>query len=148
MSLGLFRPKYYSLPLSARFSFPPWASFPFPSSFLGRWPNPFAPPSEKSPFCVPPLHSNNFSVSKWFQMKKLSITKLYNLSRSTTFVLVILLYDFVSIIWIWISNYDNFKQHFQILNDFNWKSHQQQSCITHQYLQLLFWSFCYMTLFQ
>jgi hypothetical protein len=72
-----------------------------------------------------------FSNTKWFQLKKSSTTKLYKSSISTTFVLVISLYDSISIILIRISNYDNFKQHFLILNDFNWKSHQQQSCINH-----------------
>ena len=35
----------------------------------------------------------------------------------------------------------NFKQDFKTANDFGYKSHQQQSCRTHQDLQLLFWSF-------
>ena len=37
---------------------------------------------------------------------------------------------------------------FRVLDDFKSKSHQQQSCITHQDLQLLFWSLFYMILFE
>ena len=132
---GLFQPKCYSFPPSAHnLSLPPRTGFSFPSSLFRLPAQPFCSSLAEKSICLPPLNSNNFSGNKWFQMKTLSITKLYNSPRSTTFILVILLYDFVSIIWIWISNYDNFRQHFQIVNDLNWKSHQQQSCITHQFL--------------
>ncbi len=114
MSLDHFRPKYYSLPPSARS-----LSLPPPSS--GRQPSPFVPPSPRSLYCLPPFNSNNFSDSKWFQIRKLSTIKLYNLSRSTTSVLVIFLYDFVWTVWIWISNYDNFKQYLQVLKWFQLK---------------------------
>ena len=86
-----------------------------------------------------------FLNTKWFQMKKSSTTKLYNSSKSITFILVIFLYNIFWTVWIWIWKYNNFKQHFQILNDINWKSHQQQSWITHQDLKLLFWSFLHTT---
>jgi len=49
---------------------------------------------------------------------------------------------------IWILKYKNFKYNFGIVNDFKWKGHHQQSCITHRGLQLLFWSFLYQTLFE
>ncbi len=94
------------------------------------------------------ISQDSLSVSKWFQMEKLSTIKLYNLSRFTTFILVIFLYNFFWTIWIWISKYNNFKQHFKILNDFKWKNCQQQSCITYQDLQLLFWSFLHITFFE
>ena len=39
------------------------------------------------------MSQNNFTCSKWFQIEKMSTIKLYNLSRFTTFSLVIFLYN-------------------------------------------------------
>ena len=46
---------------------------------------------------------------------------------------------------IWISENNNFKQDFETLNDFSWKTHEYQSCSTHQDVQLMFWSFLHLT---
>ena len=45
----------------------------------------------------------------------------------------------------WNSNNFNFKQYFERVNDFTWKTHEYQSCRTHQYVQLLFWSYFHLT---
>ena len=130
LSLGLFRPKCYSLPPWAHslgrlllLHLPLWAAGP---TFLF--------PSLRSPICLPPLNTNNFLASKWFQMKN------YQQQSCITYQdLQFLFWSFFYVtlcwtVWIWISNYDNFKQHLQVLNDFNWKIHQHESCMTHQYL--------------
>ena len=43
---------------------------------------------------------------------------------------------------------DKFEQKFETLNDFRCKSDEYKSCSTHQDLQLLFWSSCYLTKFE
>ena len=42
---------------------------------------------------------------------------------------------------------DKFEPKFETQNDFNIKSDKYQSCSTHEYLQLLFWSFLHLTIF-
>ena len=49
---------------------------------------------------------------------------------------------------IWNSNNFNLKQYFERVNDFSWKTHEYQSCRTHQYVQLLFWSYFHLTKFE
>jgi hypothetical protein len=81
------------------------------------------------------LHTN-FSMIRWFQIKKLSITKFHYISRSTTFILVVFPSDVVCKIQILKS-----KHNFAWQDDFKPKHCQLQSFITLQYLQLLCWWF-------
>ena len=101
---------------------------------------------------------NNFTIT--FSYEEITKIKVVHLDELYNFHV----HDFLrwnhlvfqNIVWIchflkfkiWISKNGNLKQHFQRVNDFSWKSQQQQqSCRTHQDLQLLFWKTSHVTLF-
>jgi len=71
--------------------------------------------------------------------EKLSTTKFYNFSRSTTLVLIVYPSE---VVWrIWISNVRKSGCSFPWIDDFKWKSCELKRCITFRHLQALFWSF-------
>jgi hypothetical protein len=90
----------------------------------------------KFEFQIWKLHTN-FSMIRWFQIKKLSITKFHYISRPTTFILVVFPSEVVSKIQIL-----KFKHSFAWQDDFKPKHCQLQSFTTLQYLQLSCWWFC------
>jgi hypothetical protein len=73
---------------------------------------------------------------RWFQIKKLSITKFHYISRSTTFILVVFPSEIV-----WKILILKFKHSFAWQDDFKPKHCQLQSFITLKYLQLSCWWF-------
>jgi hypothetical protein len=102
-----------------------------------------------------------FENPKLFQMKKWLIPKLYNSWRSTTFILVIFLFDkfLVHIVHkTYIGNlrcctcfvvmFHKFKPEFEPINYFSSESGEYQSCSNHQDLQLLYGSFFHLTKFE
>jgi hypothetical protein len=93
-------------------------------------------------YVLPILCLYGFEMSIWnpkhIQMKKLSTTKFYNFSRSTTLVLAI---SPSEVVWrIWILNLRKLKHNFPLIDYLKWKkNHQLQiSCTTFLDLQLCF----------
>jgi hypothetical protein len=73
---------------------------------------------------------------RWFQIKKLSITKFHYISRPTTFILVVFSSEVV-----WKIQISKLKHSFAWQDDFKPKHCQLQSFITLQYIQLSCWWF-------
>jgi hypothetical protein len=73
---------------------------------------------------------------RWFQIKKLTITKFHYISRPTTFILMVFPSEVV-----WKIQISKFKHSFAWQDDFKPKHCQLQSFITLEYLQLSCWWF-------
>jgi hypothetical protein len=76
------------------------------------------------------------SMIRWFQIKKLSMTKFHYISRTTTFIFVVFPFEVD-----WKIQILKFKHSFALQDNFKPKHCQLQSFITFQCLQLFCWWF-------
>jgi hypothetical protein len=89
--------------------------------------------NKSSNHSLPFKKNNKLANKKVINYKDEDLIKIYKFSFGPFSIWV-----YLNNSKVWITKYDNFKQNFAIENNFKWKHRQQQSCKTHQDIQLLF----------